>query len=111
MFELLLTSFPVIFRYFQLKRRGEAMTVWNMKAAVFSWAVLAFMLFLVIFYFHPKTYSGILPFRTVSVVAQTSGPVTHINVSNGSRVKAGDVLFQIEDSTQKAALAQARHAI
>ena len=69
MFELLFTSFPVIIRYFQLKRRGEAMTVWNMKTAVFMWAVLAFSLFLSIFYFHPKTYAGVLPFRTVSVVA------------------------------------------
>jgi hypothetical protein len=33
MFELMFTSFPVIIRYFQLKRRGEAMTVWNMRTA------------------------------------------------------------------------------
>ena len=31
MIELLLTSFPVIIRYFQLKRRGEPMSVWNMR--------------------------------------------------------------------------------
>lgn len=108
MLELLITSFPFIFRYIQLKRRGEAMTIWNVKTAVYSWAVMAFMLFLVIFYFHPKTYSGILPFRTVSVVAQSSGPVTVINVTNGSHVAAGDVLFEIENSTQLAALAQAK---
>lgn len=107
MFELLFTSFPVIIRYFQLKRRGEAMTVWNMRTAVFIWAVLAFMLFLMIFFFHPKSYSGLLPFRTVSVVAQTSGPVIELGVRNGQRVAAGDLLFRIEDETQKAALAQA----
>ena len=107
MFELLLTSFPVMIRYFQLRRRGEAMTVWNMKTAVFLWAILAFLLFLVIFYFHPKSYSGLVPFRTVSVVAQTSGPVTELAVTNGQTVAAGDVLFRIEDSKQKATLAQA----
>lgn len=107
MFELLFTSFPVIIRYFQLKRRGEAMTVWNMRTAVFIWAVLAFLLFAVIFYFHPKSYSGLLPFRTVSVVAQTSGPVTELAVENGQRVAAGDLLFRIENSAQKAALKQA----
>ncbi len=37
MLELLLTSFPVVIRYFQLKRRGETMTVWNMRSAVFLW--------------------------------------------------------------------------
>ncbi len=107
MFELMFTSFPVIIRYYQLKRRGEAMTVWNMRTSVFLWAVLAFGLFLVIFYFHPKSYTGILPFRTVSVVAQTSGPVTEVNVENGQRVSKGDVLFRIENSSQLAAKQQA----
>ena len=108
MFELLFTSFPVIIRYFQLKRRGEAMTVWNMRTSVFLWAIMAFMLFLVIFYFHPKSYSGLLPFRTISVVAHTSGPVTELDVRNGQRVAAGDLLFKIESSTQEAALTQAQ---
>ncbi len=107
MFELLLTSFPVIIRYYQLKRRGEEMSVWNMRTAVFLWAILAFLLFLVIFYFHPKSYTGLLPFRTVSVVAQTSGPVTELGVRNGQRVAPGDLLFRIESSTQEAALKQA----
>jgi multidrug resistance efflux pump len=107
MFELMFTSFPVIIRYFQLKRRGEAMTVWNMRTAVFLWAVLAFGLFLVIFYFHPKSYTGLLPFRTVSVVAQTAGPVTDVNVVNGQRIKSGDLLFKIENSSQVAAKQQA----
>ncbi|MEM6544248.1 MAG: biotin/lipoyl-binding protein [Pseudomonadota bacterium] len=107
MFELMFTSFPVLIRYWQLKKRGEALTVWNMKTAVFLWAVLAFTLFLIIFYFHPKTYASIVPFRTVSVVAQTSGPVTEIAVSNGQRVSVGDLLFRIEDSAQRAALRQA----
>ncbi|MEO0624878.1 MAG: biotin/lipoyl-binding protein [Pseudomonadota bacterium] len=107
MFELMFTSFPAVIQYYRLRRRGEAMTVWNMKTAVFMWAVLAFCLFLVIFYFHPKTYAGIVPFRTVSVVAQTSGPVTEIAVENGQQVKAGDLLFRIENRAQRAALAEA----
>lgn len=105
--ELLLTSFPVIIRYVQLRRRGAAMSVWNMRTAVIMWAVLAFLLFLVIFYFHPKSYSGLVPFRTISVVAQTSGPVTEVAVQNGQRVVAGDLLFRIEDRSQRAALKQA----
>ena len=107
MFELMFTSFPVIIRYYQLKRRGETMTVWNMRTAVFMWAVLAFGLFLLIFYFHPKSYTGLLPFRTVSVVAQSAGPVTEVNVRNGQRVSKGDLLFKIEDSSQQAALQEA----
>lgn len=111
MLELLLTSFPVIIRYFQLKRRGEPMSVWNMKTAVFLWAGMAFALFVLIFYFHPKSYTGVLPFRTVSVVAQTNGPVTEVNVSNGQHVSTGDLLFRIEDDTQQAELKRAQTAL
>lgn len=107
MFELMFTSFPAVIRYFQLRRRGEAMTVWNMKTAVFLWAIMAFAVFTIVFYFHPKTYAGVVPFRTVSVVAQTTGPVTEVAVVNGQRVEPGDLLFRIEDSAQRAALAEA----
>lgn len=110
MIELLLTSFPVVIRYYQLKRRGEAMSVWNMRTAVFMWAVMAFAFFVLIFYFHPKSYSGVLPFRTVSVVSQINGPVTEVKVANGQRVAAGDVLFSIENSSQKAELKRAQTA-
>ncbi|MFK7830165.1 MAG: HlyD family secretion protein [Congregibacter sp.] len=107
MLELLFTSFPVLFRYFQLKRRQEPLSLWNLKGALFLWAIMAFSLFLVIFYFHPKTTAAVVPFRTVSVVAQTSGPVTEIAVTNGQHVEAGDLLFRIEDSAQRAALREA----
>jgi len=83
------------------------MTVSNMKTAVFLWLMLAFMVFLTVFYYHPKSFTGIVPFRTVSVVAQTNGPVTDLFVKNGQRVEKGDLLFQIENGTQKAALAEA----
>jgi len=106
--ELLATSFPVIIRYFHLKRLGEQITVWNMKTAVFLWLFLAFGLFTTIFYYHPKSYTGLLPFRTISVVAQANGPVTEILVKNGQAVASGDVLFRIEDNSQQAALAQAK---
>lgn len=101
------TSFPVIIRYFYLKRIGEPLSVWNMKTAVFIWLFLAFLLFLVIFYYHPKSYSGLLPFKTISVVAQAGGPVTEVLVSSGQAVSSGDVLFRIENDTQEAALDQA----
>lgn len=107
MFELLFTSFPAVLRYWQLRRRGEAMTVWNMKTAVFLWAIMAFGVFTLVFYFHPKTYAGVVPYRTVSVVAQTAGPVTEVAVTNGQRVAVGDLLFRIENSAQRAALAEA----
>ena len=110
MLEFLLTSFPVVIRYYMLKRRGEAMTVSNMKFAVLLWLMMAFGLFVAIFYYHPNSYTGIVPFRTVSVVAQSNGPVTELPVKNGQHVRKGDLLFKIEDATQVAALARAKAA-
>lgn len=107
MFELMFTSFPAVIQYVLLRRRGEPISLWNMKTALFLWAMMAFGLFLTIFYYHPKTYAGVVPFATVSVVAQTAGPVTEIHVANGARVEPGDLLFRIEDSAQRAALAEA----
>jgi hypothetical protein len=56
MLELLISSFPAVFRYYQLKRRGEAMTVWNMRTAMFLWAFFAFALFVLIFYISLPVY-------------------------------------------------------
>jgi multidrug resistance efflux pump len=110
MIELLLTSFPAVIQYVRLRRRGEPISVANMKTAVFLWLVMAFALFLTIFYYHPKSYTGLVPYRTISVVAQTGGPVTAVHVRNGQHVEAGDFLFEIENSSQKAAVAQAETA-
>ena len=110
MLELFLTSFPALIQYYLLRRRGEAMTVANMKTAVFLWLCLAAALFTTIFYYHPKSYTGIVPFRTVSVVAQAGGPVIDLPVSSGQRVEKGDLLFRIENSSQKASLQKAMTA-
>jgi len=112
MLELMLTSFPVIIQYWLLKRRGEHITVWNMHYAVFTWLVLAAILFMTVFYFHPKSFSGLVPFRLAPVVPQVGGPVTKIFVKNGEHVSQGDLLFTIENSRQNAdvEVSKARYA-
>jgi len=101
MLELLLTSFPALFQFWRLKKRGEQITVWNMHVAVFLWLILAASLFMAIFYYHPKSFSGLVPFRLAPVVPQVGGPVTGVFVKNGQKVSKGDPLFSIEDSRQK----------
>jgi len=108
MIELLVTCFPAAFQFWRLKRRGEHITVWNMHQAVFAWLVLATALFMTIFYYHPKSFSGMVPFRVAPVVPQTGGPVTSIKVVNGQHVSKGDLLFTIENSRQIADVAMAK---
>ncbi|MEH6477680.1 MAG: biotin/lipoyl-binding protein, partial [Sneathiella sp.] len=107
MLELLLTSFPVVIQYWRLKRRGEHITVWNMHVAIYTWMILAAVLFTTVFYFHPKSYTGLVAFRLAPVVPQVGGPVTNVYVENGMHVTVGDLLFTIEDSRQKADVATA----
>ena len=72
---------------------------------------LAAVVFFAVFYYYPKSYTGIIPFRTVPVVAQNGGTVTDVNVRAGQRVEAGDLLFTIEDSTERTAVATAERRV
>ena len=47
----------------------------------------------------------------VNLAFKTSGTLTQLNVAVGGQVKAGDVLAQLDDSTQATALAQAKQAL
>jgi len=49
--------------------------------------------------------------KEVSLAFKTSGTLTQLNVAVGGQVKAGDVLAQLDDSTQQTALAQAKQAL
>jgi RND family efflux transporter MFP subunit len=49
--------------------------------------------------------------QEVSLAFKTSGVLTKLNVAVGDQVKAGEVLAQLDDSTQATALAQAKQAL
>jgi RND family efflux transporter MFP subunit len=46
--------------------------------------------------------------RSVTLIAEATGLVTHVNIAPGTRVDKGEVLLQIEDAEQRAALARLR---
>lgn len=108
MVELLVTSFPFVFRVLYLRWRGRPITLYNVHRAVFLWLVLALLVFFGAFYYHPKSATGILPFRIAPVVAERGGTVTAVNVTPGDRVEPGDVLFTTDDSQEQAAVALAQ---
>lgn len=111
MIELLLTSFPFAIRIAYLRWRGIPVTLYNVHRALFLWLVLAMVVFFTVFYYYPKSYTGIVPFRTVPVVAENGGTVTEVLVRAGQRVAAGDLLFTIEDTTEQAAVLLAEHQL
>lgn len=108
MIELILTSFPLLFRLAYLRLRKKPVTVYNIHRSVFVWFLLFLALVFTIEYYHPDTNSGIVPFRVVPVVAEKSGTVTSLHVRAGQKVNPGDLLFTVDDSSEDAAVAVAQ---
>ena len=102
MIELLVTSFPFVLRVIYLKWRGLPITLYNVHTALFMWFLLALIVFFAVFYYYPKSFTGIVPFKTVPVVAENGGTVTEVFVKGGDHVKVGDALFSVENSTELA---------
>ncbi|MCB1312793.1 MAG: HlyD family secretion protein [Hyphomicrobiaceae bacterium] len=104
MIELMITSVPFVLHVMYLRWKGIPVTLYNVHLSLFAWLVLALIVFFAVFYYHPKSYTAFVPFRTVPVVAETAGDVTEVAVRANQRVAPGDVLFRIDDKRQKAAL-------
>jgi multidrug resistance efflux pump len=57
---------------------------------------------------NPWTRDGQVRARVVQIAPRVSGPIVELPIVDNQRVKAGDVLFQIDPRTYEASLAQAR---
>ncbi|WMS43456.1 biotin/lipoyl-binding protein [Acuticoccus sp. MNP-M23] len=111
MIEILVTSIPFWLRVLYLRWRGMPITLYNLHRALFLWLVLALIVFFAVFYYHPKSYSGVVPFRIVPVVAERGGTVTAVMVEVGQRVEPGEVLFTTDDSQELAAVEVAQRQL
>ncbi|MES0811664.1 biotin/lipoyl-binding protein [Roseibium sp. SCPC15] len=111
MIEILVTSFPFVFRVIYLKWRGMPVTLYSVHTALFMWFILALIVFFAVFYYYPKSHTGLVPFRTVPVVAENGGTVTEVFVKGGDHVKVGDPLFAVENSTELAKVEYAERKV
>ncbi|AXI47580.1 hypothetical protein C1J03_17145 [Sulfitobacter sp. SK012] len=104
MIEIVVTSFPFVLRVIYLRWRGMPVTLYNVHRALVLWFTLALVVFFAVFYYYPKSYTGLVPFRTVPVVAENGGTVTDIFVRGGDKVSVGDPLFAVENAVERAAV-------
>ncbi|WP_422023268.1 HlyD family secretion protein [Roseibium sp.] len=111
MIELLVTSFPFILRVLYLRWKGLPITLYSVHRALFLWFVMALIVFFAVFYYYPKSFTGIVPFRTVPVVAEAGGTVTEVFVKGGEHVSVGDPLFAIENTSELAKVEIAQRKI
>lgn len=102
-------------RFWQGKHLGKDITLFSMwyelRYGLSACFILTVSLITLIFYFHPSTTSVSSYFRTVTLLSETPGRVADVMVKNNQAVKAGDPIFKLDDSSQRAAVATARAAI
>jgi multidrug resistance efflux pump len=121
MLELLICSVLTILpdylyrRHVQGKRIGREITfysVWfELRWGITTCLLLTVALITIIFYFHPTTSNATAFFRVVPIVPETSGRVVEVNVRGSSEINQGEVLFRLDDASQKAAVETARRRI
>ncbi|TIU97060.1 MAG: HlyD family secretion protein [Mesorhizobium sp.] len=121
MLELLLCSMLTIFpdylfrRYVQDKRIGREITfysVWfELRWGITACLILTVSLITLIFYFHPATTAVTAVFRTVTILPETGGRVAEVFVGLNDKVEAGQPLFRLDSSQQKAVHESARRTI
>ncbi|MFN7167202.1 MAG: HlyD family secretion protein [Pannonibacter sp.] len=121
MLEILLCSLVTILpdylyrRFVQGKRLGSHITlfsVWyELRVGITACLILAVSLIAVIFYNHPSTMAATAYFRAVPIAPETIGRVAEVKIGVRAEVKAGDILFRLDDSAQQAALSVAERRI
>jgi multidrug resistance efflux pump len=121
MIELLLCSLITIVpdflyrRYAQGKRLGREITLYSvwfeLRYGITACLGLTILLVTLILYFHPSTSNAISFYRTVPLLPEGSGRVEEIYVKVRDKVKAGQPIFKLDSSEQRAALETARRRL
>jgi multidrug resistance efflux pump len=73
--------------------------------------MLTVLLITLIFYYHPSTKSAVAFFRTVPLLPEGAGRVAEIFVDIRDTIKAGQPIFRLDDSEQRAAIETAQRRI
>lgn len=121
MFELLVCSLVTVLpdylyrRFAQGKRIGQEITlfsVWyELRWGLTACLMLTITLITIIFYFHPSTTSATAFFRTVPILPEAGGRVAAVHVGLSEEVEAGQILFELDNERERAALEAAERRI
>jgi multidrug resistance efflux pump len=121
MLELLLCSAFTILpdylyrRYAQGKRIGREITLYSvwyeLRYGITACLGLTILLLTMILYFHPSTTAAVSFYRTVPILPEGSGRVEEVLVGVSDTVKAGQPIFRLDSSEEKAAMETARRKL
>ena len=118
MLELLLCSMVTILpdflyrRFAQDKRIGREITItsvwYELRWGITGCVLLTLALITVVFFYHPSSTSAVSYFRTIPILPEASGRVEKVYVGLSQDVKAGEPIFSLDASAQRAAVAAAQ---
>lgn len=121
MIELLLCSFITVFpdflyrRFVEGKRIGREITLYSvwfeLRYGITACLFLTIALFTLILYFHPSTSNAVSYYRTIPILPEGSGRVEQVQVKIRDSVKAGQPIFTLDSSKQRAALETAKRQL
>ncbi len=105
----------LIKRYFYNKRWGHELnffTVWHeLRWGITFCVLLTITLITIVFYYHPSSKNVTSMFRTVTILPEYTGRVDTVFIENHQLVSAGDPLFSMDSSRQKAAVSVAESSL
>ena len=79
-------------------------TVRNLRIAIVAAAVLTGLLVVYVVNYYPRTDTAVVFANYIGIAPQVDGPITHFHVRENQLVKAGDLLFEIDDRPYRYAL-------
>lgn len=86
----------------------SASVIRNLRIAILAATALTGMLVLYILNYYPRTDTGVVFANYIGIAPQVDGPVTHFYVHENQYVKAGELLFEIDERPYQYALELAR---
>lgn len=118
MLELLLCSLVTLLpdflirRFVQGKRIGREITLYSvwfeLRWGLVTCLLLTVSLVTAVFFFHPSTSLVAAVFRTVPILPEGGGRVSEVFVRGSEEVKAGQLLFALDDRSQRTAVERAQ---
>lgn len=82
-------------------------TIRNLRIAIVAAAVITGLLVVYIINYYPRTDTAVVFANYIGIAPQVEGPITHFHVRENQYVKAGELLFEIDDRPYRYAVENA----
>src|SRR5215471_5388468 len=83
-------------------------TIRKLRFGIIAATVLTGLLVIYVINYYPRTDTAVVFANYIGIAPQVDGPITHFYVHENQYVKAGELLFEIDDRPYRYALGRAK---